>query len=92
MLPSIAMHFFAAAPMNECTMRFKKMIEGRGGWCEWQAPIMNGHLMKCCDCGLEHELQFKTFIETRQKKNGTFTIVEMPWPVRVLFRARRRRI
>ena len=71
--------------------RFKTMIEGRGGWCEWQAPVMRGYLMKCCDCGLVHEMEFKTFAETRQKKNGMFTIVEMPWPIRVLFRARRQR-
>jgi len=71
--------------------RFKKMIEGRGGWCEWQAPIMKGYKMKCCDCGLVHELQFKTFAETKQRRNGLFTIVELPWPIRVLFRARRQR-
>lgn len=68
--------------------RFKRMIEGRGGWCEWQAPVMKGYLMKCCDCGLVHELEFKAFVETNQKR-GTFKVTELPWPFRVLFRARR---
>lgn len=69
--------------------RFKKMHAGRGGWCDWVAPVSKGYLMKCCDCGLVHEMEFKTFAETKQRKNGTFTIVELPWPIRTLFRARR---
>ena len=71
--------------------RFKRMVEGRGGWCDWQAPVMKGYLMKCCDCGLVHELEFKTFVETNQKRDGRFEMVELPWPIRVLFRARRTR-
>lgn len=71
--------------------RFKKMIAGHGGWCDWQAPVMKGYLMKCCDCGLVHELEFKTFAETKQRRGGAYEIVEMPWPIRVLFRARRQR-
>lgn len=51
---------------------------------------MKGYLMKCCDCGLVHELEFKTFVETRQKR-GAFEMVDLPWPFRVLFRARRQR-
>ncbi len=39
--------------------KFKKMVAGRGGWSEWQQPVMKGYLMKCCDCGLIHEMQFK---------------------------------
>lgn len=72
-------------------MRFKKMKVGRGGWCEWQAPIMKGYLMKCCDCGLVHELEFQTFVEVDKKSNGRFEMVPLPWPFRVLFRARRQR-
>jgi len=72
-------------------MRFKKMVAGRGGWSEWVCPTHKSYLMKCCDCGLVHELQFKTFAETTQRKNGTFTIVELPWPVRAMFRGRRQR-
>jgi len=66
------------------------MVEGRGGWCEWVHPKPDGYLMKCCDCGLVHELQFKTFVETKQKRGG-FQAVELPWPIRAMFRARRQR-
>lgn len=39
--------------------RFKTMVEGRGGWCEWIFPsTKTNYLMKCCDCGLVHEVQF----------------------------------
>ena len=72
------------------TTRFKPMVEGRGGWSEWVYPEPNGYLMKCCDCGLVHEVQFKTFVETKQKR-GAFEVVELPWPIRAMFRARRQR-
>lgn len=26
---------------------------------EWVRPVMRGYRMKCCDCGLIHELDFK---------------------------------
>ena len=71
--------------------RFKVMVEGRGGWCEWVMPKPKGYMMKCCDCGLVHEMEFKVFAETKQKRNGTFEIVELPWPLRAMFRARRAR-
>lgn len=69
------------------TMRAKH----RGGWCDWiyPKPAAN-YLMKCCDCGLVHELQFKAFAEANRKR-GAFEIHELPWPVRVMFRARRQR-
>lgn len=71
--------------------RFKVMHAGHGGWCEWIAPIDKGYLMKCCDCGLVHEVEFFAYAETKQKKNGTFTMVRLPWPIRAAFRARRAR-
>ena len=40
------------------------MVAGRGGWSEWQQPVMKGYLMRCCDCGLIHEIQFKTLEQT----------------------------
>ena len=58
---------------------------------EWIEVTKRGFKEQCCDCGLVHEMEFKAFAETRQRKNGTFTIAELPWPVRVLFRARRQR-
>ncbi len=35
------------------------MEAGRGGWSEWVMPIPKGYLMKCCDCGLSHRLNFR---------------------------------
>lgn len=71
--------------------RFKVMVEGRGGWCEWVYPTPKGYLMKCCDCGLVHEMEFKAFAEVCQKRRGVFEIVDLPWPIRAAFRARRAR-
>jgi hypothetical protein len=74
--------------------RFTKMIEGRGGWCDWICPTptpKRNYLMKCCDCGLVHEVQFKAFAEHHQKRGGTFRATILPWPIRVMFRARRLR-
>ncbi len=42
--------------------KFKKHTAGRGGWSEWIYPTKD-YLFKCCDCGLIHHLQFKTFLE-----------------------------
>lgn len=69
--------------------RIKKISSGRGGWSEWQAPVMKGYFLQCCDCDLIHEMEFKTFIERDRKKNGAFAAVELPPEIRVLFRARR---
>jgi Fe-S-cluster containining protein len=66
---------------------FKKMVAGRRGWTEWVRPA-DGYRMKCCGCGLVHEMQFKTFVETKQKR-GAYEIVELAWPFRAMFRARR---
>ena len=70
-------------------MKFKPMTPGRGGWSEWQQPVMNGYLMKCCDCGLVHEMQFKALEQTGTADKHGY------WPAkpikngRVSFRARR---
>ena len=69
--------------------KFKTMFEGRGGWCEWICPTYKkNYLMKCCGCGLVHEVQFRAFAEHHKKRN-TFHITVLPWPIRVMFRARR---
>lgn len=71
--------------------KFKQMVGGRGGWCEWILPHpKKNYLMKCCDCGLVHEVQFRAVAEHHQKRN-TFQITVLPWPIRVKFRARRQR-
>ncbi len=35
-------------------MKFKKTKEG-----EWVQPVKKGYLMKCCDCGLIHKIDFR---------------------------------
>ena len=34
--------------------KFKKVQENK-----WQQPVMKDYLMKCCDCGLVHEMEFR---------------------------------
>lgn len=34
--------------------KFKKVLSNR-----WQQPVMEGYLMKCCDCGLIHSVDFR---------------------------------
>lgn len=63
----------------------------RGGWTDWVFPThKKNYLMKCCDCGLVHELQFSAFVE-HTRKRSTFRILKLQWPFRVMFRARRQR-
>lgn len=72
--------------------RFKKMREvDRRGWTVWVYPTPDSYFMKCCDCGLVHEMQFGAFVELRKKRNGTFEILDLPPPFRAKFRARRAR-
>ena len=70
---------------------FIEMVEGDDGWCEWVYPPLQGYRMKCCGCGLVHEMEFKAFAETKQgiEGEGTYEIVDLPWPIRVMFRAKR---
>lgn len=70
--------------------KFAIMKAGWGGWCKWVMPIPKGYLMKCCDCGLVHEMEFVAFAE-KNRKRDTFEIVKLPYPFRVMFRARRQR-
>lgn len=48
--------------------KFKKIRAGRGGWSPWQQPVMKGYLMKCCDCGLVHEIDFRVIFRARRAK------------------------
>ena len=34
-------------------------VENEGDWSEWVNPDSEQYFMKCCDCGLVHEMQFK---------------------------------
>lgn len=34
--------------------RYRQQYDG-----DWVRPVMKGYLMKCCDCGLVHRLNFR---------------------------------
>jgi hypothetical protein len=67
--------------------KFINHIAGRGGWSEWVMPKMEKYLMKCCDCGLVHEVQFRTGLNSKWKGDKIFT--EAPKEMRAQFRMRR---
>jgi hypothetical protein len=70
-------------------MRFNQARENnRGRWCDWVFPKMEENfLMKCCDCGLVHEIQFQTGLKSHWKKEPIFT--QLPKEIKVSFRVRR---
>jgi hypothetical protein len=37
----------------------KHEVENESDWSEWVNPYSEQYFMKCCDCGLVHEMQFK---------------------------------
>lgn len=79
--------------MKKKTIKFKTMKAGRGGWSEWVYPkLKNLYLFKCCDCGLVHEIDFKTFIARKLPKSSSFQVIELPEEIRTMFRARRMKI
>jgi hypothetical protein len=67
------------------------MIAGRGGWSEWQQPIMKGYMMQCCDCGLVHEIQFKALEQISEPDTNGDWKARLIKKGRVDFRARRYR-
>jgi hypothetical protein len=71
--------------------RFKTYKPGRGGWSEWVQPIMNGYMMKCCDCGLVHEMQFRALKQVSETNARGEWKAEPVKDGRVEFRVRRAR-
>jgi hypothetical protein len=67
----------------------KGMTARASKWSKWFTPKMKGFELECCDCGLKHEAEFTTFIETKQR-GESFVGVDLPWPVGVRFRMRRK--
>lgn len=53
-------------------------------------PVMDGYLMKCCDCGLVHEMDFRALRVKKTLPDGDWTYEALdPKKYRVLLRARR---
>lgn len=71
-------------------MKFKNHKAGRGGWSEWVYPTEK-YFFKCCDCGLVHEIHFKTFVE-KKYKGKLFEVIPLPKIIRTMFRARRKKL
>ena len=38
---------------------------------EWVQPVQNGYLMKCCDCGLVHRVDFRVVKNNKNGKSAT---------------------
>lgn len=77
--------------MSRKKIECQPMPAGRGGWSEWVFPLMKGYRMQCCDCGLIHEMQFRTWRQvTPADANGEW-LAEPIEDGRVEFRARRAR-
>lgn len=62
---------------------------GRGGWSDWQQPIMKGYRMQCCDCGLVHEMEFRALEQLEPAGDDDTWAARPVKNGRVEFRARR---
>lgn len=63
---------------------FEIMVEREDGWCDWVHPVP-GYRMKCCDCGLVHDMEFAI---VKSHDNGPYNEGESDDAV-IIFRARR---
>ena len=53
-------------------VKFVKVYDG-----DWVQPVRKGYLMKCCDCGLVHRLDFR-IAEGRRGKRIQFRAFRLP--------------
>jgi hypothetical protein len=60
-------------------------VENEGDWSEWVCPDPTQYFMKCCDCGLVHEMQFNV---VKYSAGDKCEDVDDP-DVQAVFRARR---
>jgi hypothetical protein len=63
----------------------KHEVENEGDWSEWVNPNAEQYFMKCCDCGLVHEMQFKV---AKYSEGDECEFVDDP-DLQPVFRARR---
>lgn len=64
-------------------------VKTKYGWSRWVNPKMKGYLLKCCDCGLVHEFEFKTYLANSYKGERLATL--LPKSFNVMFRAKRKK-
>lgn len=71
---------------------FDVATEGADGWSEWFSPAhADDYGMKCCDCGLVHQAQFRVIRNEVKKGDGTYEADVVPETegYRVQFRMKR---
>ena len=66
----------------------KHEVENAEGWSEWVCPDPDGYLMKCCDCKLVHEAQFKVVRYKSETAREDCDMVDDP-NLQAVFRMRR---
>lgn len=66
----------------------KHEVENADDWSEWVCPDPKSYLMKCCDCGLVHEAQFKVVRYKSDAEHEDCDPVDDP-NVQAVFRMRR---
>ena len=66
----------------------KHEVEQPHDWSEWVCPDPESYLMKCCDCGLVHEAQFKVVRYKSEDECEECDTVDDP-NVQAVFRMRR---
>ena len=63
--------FFKKANIKLNPVDFYVVEDGEDDWTVWTYPIHKGYLMKCCDCGLVHEVEFRVLKNIKKKKDGS---------------------
>lgn len=69
--------------------RYREEQAGPDGWSRWVYPNLDRYLMKCCDCGLVHAMQFRVTddnhvefrarrVKSRRKKDSTSGVKHTP--------------
>lgn len=61
----------------------------KSGWSSWQLPIMKGYIMGCCDCGLQHEMEFEVMQEVGKPNSRGWRKLKSIKNGRVRMRAKR---
>jgi hypothetical protein len=82
----------AAAPLRERLAQpeqeFTPHEEGDDGWSDWVCPDPKSYLMKCCDCGLIHEVDSRV-AKYEPRPSEMFEVVNDP-NLQVQWRMKRR--
>ena len=67
-------------------MRYKVEFEGEDGWTQWIQPKHTGYKLRCCDCALVHDMEFRV---VRDDQNDPLVDPEKIIKGLVVFRVKR---